>query len=77
MSVCPRKDWAAWRMDDEVRVQVNRPDIAREFAKVKSVRRVGYSVCGKFTRLFHVQQSVPWVEEWMENFVRNSKPQLN
>jgi hypothetical protein len=67
-----RQDWAAWRVDErEVRVQVNRSDIAKAFAKVKTVRPVGYSVCGDYTRLFHVKQPVPWVDEWMNNYVKS------
>ena len=66
-----RLDWAAWRVtDEEVRVQVNRPDLARAFAKVKSVSPVGHSVAGNFMRLFHVKQSVAWVEAKMREFLR-------
>ena len=70
-----RIDWSAWRMGDETRVQVNRPDLAKAFAKVKTVRSAGYSVSGNYTRLFHVKQAVPWVEGWMKKFVREA--QLN
>jgi hypothetical protein len=65
-----RKDWSAWRVaDDEVRVQVNNPDIARAFAKVKGVRLAGYSVTGNYLKLFHVKQSVPWIDTWMREFL--------
>ena len=68
-----RLDWSAWRIsDDEVRVQINRPDLARAFAKVKSVWPAGHSVAGNFLKLFHVKQPVPWVAAWMKNFVQGS-----
>jgi len=42
-----RADWSAWRVnDEEIRVQVNRPDLARAFAKVKAARLAGYSDLG-------------------------------
>ena len=64
-----RQDWSAWSVrDDEVRVQVNRPDLARAFAKVKGVWPAGYSVAGNFTRLFHVKQRVHWVDAWMKQY---------
>jgi hypothetical protein len=75
-----REDWIAWRVDDdEVRVQVNRPDIAKAFARVKSARPVGHSVCGNYMRLFHVKQPVPWVDSWMKDCVRglSNTPQSN
>jgi hypothetical protein len=65
-----RADWSAWRVsDDEVRVQINRPDMARAFAKVKSAWLAGYSVAGNYMKLFHVKQPVPWVEAWMKEFL--------
>jgi hypothetical protein len=68
-----RGDWAAWRVsDDEVRVQVNRPDIARAFAALKSVSLVGYSVAGNYLKLFCVKKTVPEVEAWMKDFVRHA-----
>lgn len=75
-----REVWAVWRMDeDEVRVQVNRPDLAKAFAKVKTARSVGYSVFGNYMRLYHVKESVPWVDAWMKKFIRtlSVKPKLN
>jgi hypothetical protein len=64
-----RADWSAWRVsEDEVRVQINRPDMARAFAKVKSAWLAGYSVAGNYMKLFHVKQPVPWVEAWMKEF---------
>jgi hypothetical protein len=63
--------WSAWRVnDEEIRVQVNRPDIARAFAKLKSARLAGYSVCGNYLKLFTIKESVPWVESWMKDFIR-------
>jgi len=68
-----RPDWSAWRTsDDEVRVQVNRPDLAKAFAKVKGVWPSGYSVAGNFVKLFHVKKSVPWVDAWMKDY--NGRP---
>ena len=65
-----RMDWAAWRVsEDEVRVQINRPDLAKAFAKIKSVRPAGYSVSGNYLKLFHVNQSVPWVDTWMKDYM--------
>ena len=70
--------WNAWSVGDEVRVQINRPDMAKAFAKIKSTRLVGYSVCGKFTKLFHVKESVDWVDDWMKSFMRETvKPEMN
>lgn len=66
------REWSAWKMGDEVRVQINHPDIAKAFGKVKSTRLVGYSVCGKFTKLFHVKESVEWVEDWMKKFLSHA-----
>ncbi len=64
-----REDVYAWRVnDDEVRVQINQPDVARAFAKVNGVWPAGYSVAGNFMRIFHVKKSVPWVEAWMKEF---------
>ena len=57
-------------------VQINRADIAKVFAKVKSPRVVGYSVCGNYLRVFHVKQSVRWVEAWMKEFVRHANAGL-
>jgi hypothetical protein len=65
-----RKDWSAWRVaDDEVRVQVNRPDMAKAFAKLKGVGLAGYSVAGNYMKLFRLKQSVPWVDAWMTEFL--------
>jgi len=67
-----REPWVAWRVgDDEARVQVNRPDLARAFAKVKTVSPAGYSVCGNFMKLFHVKESVPWVDAWMKKCIHD------
>ena len=68
-----RCDWSAWRMGDETRVQVNRPDLAKAFAKVKTVRAAGYSVSGSYARLFHVKQPVVWVDSWMKKSLCESK----
>jgi hypothetical protein len=68
-----RVDWAAWRMDEEeVRVQVNRPDLAKAFAKVKSVRQVGAGMRGNYLKLFHINQTVPWVDAWMKEFIHQA-----
>jgi hypothetical protein len=68
-----RVDWTAWRVsEDEVRVQVNNPDIARAFAKVKGVGLAGYSVAGNYIKLFHIKQSVSWVDTWMKNLIRHA-----
>ena len=65
-----RVDWAAWRVsEDEVRVQVNRPDMAKAFAKIKGVGLAGYSVTGNYLKLFHIKQSVPWIDTWMREFL--------
>lgn len=77
MKAC-RQIWSAWRMDsEEVRVQVNRPDLAKAFAKEKSVRLVGYSVNGNYTKIFHVKKPVPWVDSWMKQFLNKSESVLN
>jgi hypothetical protein len=71
MSAVTKKheDWDAWCVGDgEVRVQINRPDMARAFAKVKGAWPAGYSVAGNYMKLFHVNQSVQWVDSWMKNF---------
>jgi hypothetical protein len=67
-----RADWSAWCVGDEVRVQINRPDFAKEFAKVKSARLVGYSVAGNFTKLFHVKETVQWVDAWMKQCLQRA-----
>ena len=72
-----RIDWSAWRVDDETRVQINRPDLARAFAKEKTARLVGYSVNGNYTKLFQIKQSVDWVGTWMKKYLRDAKPALN
>lgn len=64
-----REEWSAWRINDnEVRVQINYPEMARAFAKVKTVHPAGYSVAGNFLRLFHTRQTVPWVESWVKEY---------
>jgi hypothetical protein len=64
-----REDWSAWCIgNDQVRVQINRPDLARAFAKVKGVWPAGYSVAGNFIRFFHIKRSVPWVDGWMKQY---------
>jgi len=64
-----REDWAAWRVsDDEVRVQINSPDMARAFAKEKGAWPAGYSVAGNFMKLYHVKRPVQWVDAWMKKF---------
>jgi hypothetical protein len=60
-----KRDWSAWRVGEESRVQINRPDLAKVFSKVKGVWLAGYSVGGAYMKLFHVKQPVAWVEEWM------------
>jgi hypothetical protein len=70
-----RADWSAWRVsDDEVRVQINRPDMARAFAKVKTTWLAGYSVAGNFIKIFHIRQPVPWVDAWMKNYLCQGLP---
>ena len=74
------KPWSAWRMDEEeVRVQINEPGMARAFARVNTARGVGYSVVGRYTRLFHVKRPVDWVNGWMRDYLRQqaTKPELN
>ena len=69
-----REEWSAWRMDeDEVRVQVNCPGLAKAFAKEKGVRLVGYGVSGNYTKLFHVKKSMGWVDSWMKKSMREAK----
>ncbi len=68
------KDWSAWRAGDESRVQVNRPDLAKAFSKVKGVWLAGYSVNGAYMKLFHVKQPVYWVEEWMNKSMHQLAP---
>ena len=64
-----RQDLSAWSVrDDEVRVQINQPELARAFAKVKGVWPAGCSVAGNFMRLFHVKQPVHWVDAWMKQY---------
>jgi hypothetical protein len=71
-------DWCAWRVDeDEVRVQIHRPDLAKAFGKEKAARLVGYSVTGHYAKLFHVKKSVDWVDTWMKKFLREAKAELN
>ena len=61
-----RKRWSAWSNgDDRVRVQINQPALAREFATVKSVTRTGYSVLGAFTQIYLTPHTRDWVEQWM------------
>lgn len=69
-----RDDWSAWRMDEEdVRVQVNCPGLAKAFAKEKGVRLAGYSVAGNYVKLFHVKKPREWVDSWMKKSLRESK----
>ena len=60
-----KKDWSAWRVGEDSCVQINRPDLAKAFSKVKGVWLAGYSVAGTYMKLFHVKQPVLWVEQWM------------
>ena len=71
-----RSDWAAWRMAEETRVQINRRDLAKAFVKATQVRRAGYSVTGHYLELFHVKESVDWVNQWMKNYLR-TQPATN
>lgn len=67
-----RENWSAWHVgENEVRVQINRPDLAKAFAKVKGAWPAGYSVAGNYLKLFHVKQSVQWVDAWMKDFLRH------
>ena len=64
-----KRDWSAWRVGEESRVQIHRPDLAKSFSKVKGVWLAGYSVSGAYMKLFHVKKPVAWVEEWMDKFM--------
>lgn len=67
-----KRDWSAWRVGEESRVQINRPDLAKAFSRVKGVWLAGYSVAGTYMKLFHVKQPIAWVEEWIDKLM----PQL-
>lgn len=68
-----QQDWSAWRTgEEEVRVQMHRPEMAKAFSKVKGVWLAGYSVAGGYMKLFHVKQSVPWVDAWMKEFMSHA-----
>jgi hypothetical protein len=61
-----RMPWIAWNNGDErVRVQINEPALAREFATLKNVTRTGYSVLGAFTQIYLTPHTRNWVEQWM------------
>jgi hypothetical protein len=58
--------YAAWRVDKHsIWVQINDPDLARVFSKVRGARRVAYSVAGAFLETYCLNESVPWVHKWM------------
>jgi hypothetical protein len=72
-AVTNREDWSAWCVgNDQVRVQINRPDLARAFTKIKDAWPAGYSVAGNYMKLFHVKQSVHWVDTWMRDYMRHA-----
>lgn len=71
-----RSDWSAWRMADETRVQINRRDLAKAFVKATQTRPAGFSVTGPYQELFHVKESVDWVNRWMKTYLR-TKPVTN
>jgi hypothetical protein len=68
-----KRDWSAWTVgEDETRVQIQSPDMAKAFAKVKGVWLAGYGVAGGYIKIFHVRQPVQWVAAWMRKFISHA-----